>query len=209
MRYLQRSLGRTAAGAVLCLAAAATALAGGPPWISIEAPVDPLNHSAPGAAMLVRVYSCGTPTDSPVEGVAEGLVNGERRSIAIKLKPTGEPGVYAVDQQWPSEGTWLLALTLPKLVPTTTLVQLGPNGGVEADRYYNEVSKALKLPSVRVFSRRLTPDEIDTALRSAPNGVAVLPSELEHGTSRAWLAAALVAPMLIGGWIAAGRRRRG
>lgn len=205
MRYVIRSLGRATAVLALGLAASASALAGGPPWISVEAPVDPLNRSAQGAAMLVRVYSCGQPTDSPVDATAEGIVNGERRSVPIKLRPTGELGVYAVDQQWPAEGTWALALTLPKLAPTTTLVQLGSNGGVETDSYYKQPSKSVRLASVRVFGRRLSATEIDTALRATPSGVAALPASSE--TSSAWFAAMLGAPVLVG-LVAAGRRRR-
>jgi hypothetical protein len=209
MRHSNRMLCRATGAALLGLCSLAPALAGGPPWISVEAPVDPQNHAARGAALLVHVYGCGAPMDTPVEAVAEGLVNGERRSVAIKLRPTGQRGVYAIDQQWPAEGTWALALTLKDHAPTTTLIQLGPNGGVEADRYYNQDSKAVKLPAVRVFARRLSPNEIDAALRSAPNGVAVLEGEPDRGATEGLFAVvAIGAPLLVGGVFAAGRRRR-
>lgn len=210
MRHTNRMLRRAAGVGILCLSSTA-ALAGGPPWISVEAPVDPQNQSARGAAMLVRVYNCGAPTDTAVDAVAEGLVNGERRSIPVALRPAGARGVYAVDQQWPAEGTWALTLSLPGHAPTTTLVQLGPNGGVEADRYYNQDSKAVRLAAVRVFARRLTAAEIDAALRAAPNGVAALAGDPERGSdegNEGWLALAIGAPLVAGGVFAAGRRRR-
>jgi hypothetical protein len=200
-------LRRAAGTAILCLSSTA-ALAGGPPWISVEAPVDPQNHAARGAAMLVHVYSCGAPTDTPVEAVAEGLVNNERRSIPVTLRSVGSRGVYAVDQQWPAEGAWALTLSLPGHAPTTTLVQLGPKGGVEADRYYNQDSKTVRLAAVRVFARRLTAGEIDAALRAAPNGVAALSGDPQRAGNEGWLVLALGAPLVVGGAFAVGRRRR-
>jgi len=67
MPHAHRSLARLAVFAFFLMLATAPVLAGGPPWIAVEAPVDPLNRAAPGAAMLVHVYSCGEPSDSPVD----------------------------------------------------------------------------------------------------------------------------------------------
>src|SRR5437868_1676283 len=59
---------------------AAPALAG-PPWISIELPVNPYDESTRGAFLLVHEFHHGTPVSYIVTGTAEGIVNGERRSI--------------------------------------------------------------------------------------------------------------------------------
>src|SRR5439155_326404 len=83
-----------------------------------------------------------------------------------------------------------------------TLVELGANGGVEEDRYYSQASKVLRVPSVRVYGRRLGPQEIDTALRSGTGAVAAN----EPRTGGGWLLAAIAAPALLGG-LALGRRR--
>ena len=63
------------------------------------------------AVLLVRTYGCHTPADANVTATAEGIVNGRRTSIPLELLPD-EKGVYAITQQWQSEGTWVLSFTL-------------------------------------------------------------------------------------------------
>jgi hypothetical protein len=109
-------------------AAAAPARAKWPPWLSIESPVNPYDGSVSGAVLLVHAATRdGTPTISDVSGSAEGIVNGARRSIALKLDPTSRAGVFAVRKQWPTEGTWLLRISLAS---TTALVSLDGAGRV-------------------------------------------------------------------------------
>jgi len=66
---------------------AAPALAG-PPWISIELPVNPYDESTRGAFLLVHEFHHGTPVSYIVTGTAEGIVNGERRSIKLEFSET-------------------------------------------------------------------------------------------------------------------------
>ncbi len=68
----------------LTLVAESPAFAG-PPWISIEYPVNPYNSATRDAFCLVRVYHHGDVAYYPVEGRAEGLVDGGRRTV--KLSP--------------------------------------------------------------------------------------------------------------------------
>jgi hypothetical protein len=64
--------------------------------------------SADGQSIVVRTYRCGTPASLSLRGTAEGLVNGERRTLALEAKPGDEPGVFRVARQWPEEGRWAL-----------------------------------------------------------------------------------------------------
>jgi len=91
---------------------AAPALAG-PPWISIELPVNPYDQSMRGAFLLVHAFHHGTPVGFPVEGMAEGIVNGERRSVKLEFTETSRAGVYALKRMWSTEGTWTLVITQP------------------------------------------------------------------------------------------------
>jgi hypothetical protein len=64
-----------------------------------------------------------------VTATAVGVVNGERRSIPLELKPLGEPGVYALSQQWPKEGKWVIQFVGRNGEQfTNTLIGAGPAG---------------------------------------------------------------------------------
>ncbi|MBC7895568.1 MAG: hypothetical protein H7066_09145 [Cytophagaceae bacterium] len=94
----------------------------GPPWISIEHPVNPYDETTRGAYLVVHAFHHGTPTGFPVTGTAEGLVNGQRRTVKLDFKATSRTGAFALTKQWPSEGTWSLVITVAQ----------GPEDGVSA-----------------------------------------------------------------------------
>jgi hypothetical protein len=99
-----------------------------PPWLSIEAPVNPFDPTSRGALCLVHAtLREGQTQVSDIDGSAEGLVNGARRSVKLHFDTTSRPNVYAVRRQWPTEGTWLLRISLQS---TTAIVTLGPDGSV-------------------------------------------------------------------------------
>jgi hypothetical protein len=141
----------------------------GAPWLSLEIPANPMDPEARDAVFLLHAYYHGNPARFPAVGTAEGLVNGKRQSIALKITETSRAGVYAVKQQWPTEGEWVLSVGVnaggdgPAL-----LVELGPNGGVESTSFYGgEVrAKVLAVRSVAVLQRRADARTIDQALRA-------------------------------------------
>ena len=101
-----------------------------------------------------------SPKVSDLAGSAEGLVDGARRSVALRFDPTNKPGVYAVRRQWPSGGAWVLRITL--LSNTTALVTLGPSGDVAAVNVPTRVaSDGMKLP------RAVAAREVDSTLYAA------------------------------------------
>jgi hypothetical protein len=97
------------AAAALSLLATTPAFAG-PPWLSLEIPANPYNDATRGAFALVRVYHHGDAAYYPVSGTAEGLVNGQRRSVTLKLATTSLPGVYALRYEPAKEGAWVLVI---------------------------------------------------------------------------------------------------
>jgi hypothetical protein len=118
--------------AALAISATTPAFAG-PPWISIELPANPYNSSTKDAFCLVRVYHHGDPAYYPVSGTAEGLVNGQRRSIKLTLIDAGMPGVYAVRYQPETTGTWALVFRAGNTDDhgtATVVVTLGKNGQI-------------------------------------------------------------------------------
>jgi hypothetical protein len=83
-----------------------------------------------GRSLVVRTYNCGTPASLSLEGSAEGLVGGQRRTIALEIARSGEAGVFTVTRQWPAEGQWALVFTVAGGHPVSTLVTLEPGEGL-------------------------------------------------------------------------------
>src|SRR3990172_10738085 len=108
---MQQTIRRALAiAAIAAVGLAAPALAG-PPWISIELPANPHDASTRGAFLLVHAFHHGTPMGFPITGTAEGIVNGERRSLKLEFDETARAGVFALKRMWPAGGTRALVIT--------------------------------------------------------------------------------------------------
>ena len=152
--------------------AAPASVVAGPPWISIEYPVNPFDRTTRGAHLLVHAYYHGTPVAYPVTGTAEGVVNGERRTITLRFETTSRTGVYALRKQWPSEGSWTLVISVTQgerdaAGVAQALVELSPTGSVAAVQVPTEQHAEGAVP------RRLTAHEIETAVRAQARRVAL------------------------------------
>lgn len=137
----------------------------GAPWLSLEMPANPMDETTEAAALLVHAFLHEKHAGYRVVGTAEGLVDGQRRSIPLEFARTSRPGVHALDQQWPDEGQWLLKIGIEGQSVTQLIVELGPEGGIREGRYYELPAKTLALRSVRVVSGELSERGIDAALR--------------------------------------------
>lgn len=136
----------------------------GPPWISIETPVNPYDASTRGAFLLVHTFHHGTQLNTPVSGSAEGIVNGERKSIPLQFTNTSRDGTHALRKQWSDGGVWTLNIIATQDVDDVAqaLVEIAPSG---------EVSRVLVPTRVdaryagMTFPRRVSAQEVDSALR--------------------------------------------
>ena len=170
--YTTRSLARVLAlgtllGAFAVLPAersvsARTALAAGPPWISIETPVNPYDASTKDAYLLVHAFHHGTPVSVPVSGTAEGLVNGERRTVSLQFAPTSREGAFALKKQWGDSGLWTLVIAVHQHDDdiAQALVEIGSDGEVTRVQVPTRVGER----NLR-FPRQTSAQEIDAALR--------------------------------------------
>jgi hypothetical protein len=124
---LRRALYVSAASLLLAGAAAA-----GPPWISIEYPANPHDPIARGAFMTVRTYHHGDLIGYELSGTAEGLVNGQRRSMRLDIRRMSQPGTYAVHWRKPAQGNWVLVVSSGRdgTTAATALVTVGNSGRV-------------------------------------------------------------------------------
>lgn len=155
------------AAALVAVTSAATPDAGiaprfGPPWISIEYPPSPHDRTTRDAFLLVHAFHHSTPTGFPVEGTAEGLVDGARRSVKLDFTATSRTGVYALRRQWPAEGRWALVVrVLQGSAAATALVRIGADGQVAQVTVPTQGRDGWQIP------RAVTAAEIDAALRPA------------------------------------------
>lgn len=136
---------------VACVAAAAV----GGFQLRVEVPTD-----GSDAVLLVRTYRCHQPEKAKVSARAEGLVEGRRVSIPIRLKAVAR-GVYAVAQQWPDEGTWVLTFSGSyQRQHASTLVALDGSRTVAV----RQTDKGEQL-DVRFLHRKLAAADADKALQ--------------------------------------------
>ncbi len=140
----------------------ARAATAGPPWISIETPVNPYDATTRNAFLLVHAFHHGTPVAVPVSGTAEGLVNGERRSVKLAFTTTSRAGAYALTNQWGDAGIWTLVIAVRQHEgdEAQALVDVGTNGEVTRVHVPTRVAeRGIPLP------RTESSQEIDAALR--------------------------------------------
>jgi hypothetical protein len=92
------------------LVAAGVAVAG-PPWIAMEYPVNPHDPLTRDAFMTVRTYHHGDLVGYELVGTAEGLVDGQRRSMRLDIRRLPQPGAYTVRWSKPTGGNWVLVVS--------------------------------------------------------------------------------------------------
>jgi hypothetical protein len=81
--------------------------------------------------LVVRPRACDQQGAVQITATAEGLVNGMRQTVALNLVPVDpREGIYAVFQEWPDSGQWVLQLngTCPSpKASASTLVPMNKN----------------------------------------------------------------------------------
>ena len=112
----------------LMLACAGQMFAGGF-YLQLGNPEANPTASKMGAVVTIKAVGCHDPAAAKLTATAIGMVKGERRSIPLELKPLGEPGAYALSQQWPKEGKWVIQVVGKNDEQfTNTLIAAGPAG---------------------------------------------------------------------------------
>jgi hypothetical protein len=130
----------------------ATPAMAGPPWITIEYPGNPFDPKARDAFLVVHAFHHNTPVGLPVSGTAEGIVNGQRRTITLNFVPLAREGAFAVRKQWPDEGRWLLVFHVTQGAgehnTATALVRLAADGSVASTMVPSKAGeRGMRLPT--------------------------------------------------------------
>jgi hypothetical protein len=124
---------------------------------AIGNPVASQDFRFKSAAFALRTEGCAEPAKSQISGTAEGMVKGERRSVVLRVMPASKPGVYAVDQNWPPEGEWVVSLRGTCAGQSAgAIIPMGPKG------FIRESSK--------FFPRPPTDAEVDASLKALGRG---------------------------------------
>lgn len=141
-------------GLVITFASAVILMAGGFA-LEIGQPSANPQAQAQHAVVVVRSHACTYPERTNITAAAEGMVNGKRQTIPLKLIPLGGAGTYAVTRQWPSEGRWVLTLSATNPAFTWQPSAIVSVYGDSAD-----------FANVKHVSRAPTADEIEAALNT-------------------------------------------
>ena len=81
------------------------------------------------AVVTVKSVGCVEPGSTKISATAIGTVNGQRREIPLKLEALSAPGMFALSQQWPKEGRWVIRLEGTNGSRfASSLVSAGPDG---------------------------------------------------------------------------------
>ena len=120
---------------VLAVPTITTVAHAGPPWISIELPANPYDRATKGAFLVVHAFHHGTPMGFPVSGKAEGIVNGQRKTVELKFDRGERDGTYVLKNSWGNEGEWTLVISVTQGEndAATALVQVSSTKVIAVD----------------------------------------------------------------------------
>ena len=81
------------------------------------------------AVVTIKATGCHDPASATLTATAVGMVNGKRQSIPLQVTKLSEVGMFALSQQWPRDGKWVIELVARNGEQfTNTLVAAGPSG---------------------------------------------------------------------------------
>jgi hypothetical protein len=119
--------------------------------LTVASPIAGSMAEFKSAYFVVRADGCPAPAVAQITAKAEGVADGTRHSLTIRLGNMTQAGAYAVMGGWRPEGTWVVNLTARcKDMTAGAIVPIGPKGFTRE--------------STTFFSRAATPAEVDEAL---------------------------------------------
>jgi hypothetical protein len=98
-------------------------------WLQLGNPEASADARKANAAIYIKAAGCHDPATAQIIATAVGTLDGHRQTIALKVTPLSEPGTFAIAQQWPKNGHWVIQLVGKNGEQfTNTLVNAGPEG---------------------------------------------------------------------------------
>ena len=123
---------------LVAMAALAGQLFAGGFYLTLGNPEANSEAKQANAVLVVRADGCHEPEKAKVSAMAWGVVDGKPQTVALKLTKLSAPGTYALTQQWPNKGKWVIEFHGEDVGRKTyTRVSAGPNG---VDRLHAQMS---------------------------------------------------------------------
>jgi hypothetical protein len=144
---------------ITCLMlAAGLPIFGGMLMVRISNPETNAEAMAKHAALIAQTGACRAPEKTVVTATAEGVIEGQRRSMQLNLIPLSTFGTFAIPQQWPAAGTWAIQIvaTNPEYKDVATAELVRSNG------------KTVDWTSLKHYFHRPTETEVIAMLNSQP-----------------------------------------
>jgi hypothetical protein len=95
---------------LLALSILAAPLLAGALRLEVGNPATNQEALAQHAVLVAWTTACHSPEKTSLTATAEGVVNGIRKSIPLKVVSLSTPGTFAVTRDWPNEGTWAIKI---------------------------------------------------------------------------------------------------
>jgi hypothetical protein len=141
---------------LLTAAFAALPIFAGGLTLQVDKPSSNREAMAKNAIVAAHITACHSPEKTLVTATAEGIVNGQRQTIPLKVIPLSQPGSFVIARQWPSNGEWAVKMiaTNPdyKNYATSLVVPIKGNTANGA--------------SSKVFYRAASEDEVNSVLNT-------------------------------------------
>jgi hypothetical protein len=124
---------------------------------TIGNPVASQDFHMKSAAFVFRTEGCSDPAKAQIAATAEGVIKGARKSVPLRVIAGAKPGIYAVFQDWPAEGQWVVNLKgTCASAAAAAVVPIGPKGFLR--------------DSSKFFSRPATDAEVEASLKTLTEG---------------------------------------
>lgn len=122
--------------------------------LQVGPPVAGNGQPAKGSLLVVRPGGCADPASVQITATAEGIVDGTRRSVPLRLLALQNPGVHAVPKDVANRGVWVINL-------------VGTCAGKAAGAIVSVVGSTpeYRREAVKYFPHPATPSEIDVSLK--------------------------------------------
>lgn len=101
---------RTAVTSVATILGLALPLFAGALVVEIGNPAANPEALSKHAVLVARTTACHSPEKTLLTASAEGVIDGQRRSIPLHLIPLSPRGTFAITREWPSGGTWAVKI---------------------------------------------------------------------------------------------------
>jgi hypothetical protein len=143
--------------AVLATGFAAAPIFAGALTLQADDPTTNSEAVAKNAVVLAHTTACVSPEKTVITAAAEGIVDGKRVTLPLKVIRLSQPGAFAVAREWPGGGAWVVKMiaTNPDYKNYSTSIVVPADSG------------AAGRARAKVFYHAPSEDEIDSVLKQA------------------------------------------